>query len=135
MDSSAAIYIDLPDTHLRTMAKIIHNKKNTPAQWRNMPPSSSLQAIRLKIAGNWWCSSKINNFQSPGATDFEIHLNTYRKIIGNIPSSHHQISRDSWLDLLLQGGMATSKENLEMQTDQARMTCARSRSKVRFKWC
>lgn len=89
----------------------------------------------LKIAGNWWCSSKINNFQSPGATDFEIHLNTYRKIIGNIPSSHHQISRDSWLDLLLQGGMATSKENLEMQTDQARMTCARSRSKVRFKWC
>lgn len=28
--------------------------------------------------------------------------------------------------------MATSKENLEMQTDQARMTCARSRNKVRF---
>jgi len=51
MDSSAAIYIDLPDTHLRTMAKIIHNKKNTPAQWRNMPPSSSLQAM---LAKNCW---------------------------------------------------------------------------------
>lgn len=60
------IYIDLPDTHLRTLAKIIHNKKNKPAQWRNMPPSSSLQAmLAKKETGGVLPRSTISSLQGP----------------------------------------------------------------------